>query len=74
LFHLQLFLLSFGFRLAAPVVRQLIFSGSGTELETGEWLKPALPLVFNASQKSFSEIGRKIACQEGQNVIFEVSN
>jgi hypothetical protein len=60
--------------LAASLVRQLGFPGSGTKSKTGERLKTALPLAFSVVEKSFGEFGRKIACQEGQKSIFDVSN
>jgi hypothetical protein len=31
-------------------------------------------LAFAAFEKKFCEFARKIACQEGQNAIFNVSN
>jgi hypothetical protein len=42
------------------------FPGSGTKSKTGEWLKPALPLAFNTSQKKFGRICPKNRMSRGR--------
>jgi hypothetical protein len=44
-----LFCLQVGFGGYEPIG----FPDLGTKSKTGEWLKPALPLAFSASQKKF---------------------
>jgi hypothetical protein len=75
LLHLLLFFsVFFVFRLAALVVRQLVFLVQAQKSKTGERSNPLSRWLLADRKKSFAEFARKIACQEGERLVFNVSN